>query len=1065
MAFNNTNSLEDFENTLLTEGVSKSTIERLRKEEITDWSTLAILTSDDISELGLPVGQKALVRNLTQRKPPSKNETKDPQPSRGSPVMSTVTDADRVASFSETATEYVRQSDVSRADDIYDDAMSLDQQRTENQTPTQADEVPPANPSRYPRDPPVSQKSEQRSKKYPRKPPVPLPKEEEDSDDIYDVPEDEEMDDGNLDDVYDVPDDTDGGDIYDESSLDSPAQNQPAARPTIQSYPKVMTKPSMTSDSSTAPKSNVKTESSRASRAHGASESSRASRSHGTSESTRASRSQGTSESTRASRSHGISESTRVARSHGTSESTRASRSHGTSESTRAARSNMTSASTNAPQQIMTSEPTNTLQRMTVPEESIQLPKAGGTSHMSKLLTMSEDIKNAAKNIMKFETKPAARPTIVKVDSSPMTGQGSVPDSRPMKNRLSGGFASDTGSYKQATPEVLPPRMSGSMSKGVHFPEEMLAPTGGQKVMPLRPNSIPDEEAPDLPSRQIKNIPRPQPSLIEGETTQHVTKIAEDNSGDHEVELNVSCLETEGKGKVVLELTTAHQDVVKPLPARILLLVDTSGSMGIKVGRRRRSKLNHLKSFVISMVKTLDDGDQAALVTFGEDSNVLLPMSEINPRTLDTLTSQLEELDKSFLSKKTDLSAGILTSLDVFGRVCKSQDDLLGYRNSIIVFSDGEINLGTQEPQRLVHEVREKIRAMSFGLDYTQNQWVSISTVVTGSNSTEIMHSLSKFCSSDAFYQLDTEKATSQAEVDFFLPVMMRKTAIAWNVALHVQSLNGATIVNADCTQENKVRLRGPKTTDGEKTQKAYFFYDIPAASEKHVGIVIDLSRASQNPEVKVLTATINFTGISGKRRTVIKDVTLADLMTTDLAKKKEALEDIYMHEARIVSQIAVSKAAEEIKSGRAEKSRTRLLEGQSDLQRLMESYGQKAEEEEVHIDITPHAESVIKNLQSLLDAIETATGQDEDVNGKNWIRMKVVSSAITREAPTTSDTVSDTDILCPLPKIRQVSSDNIRKQMVQVYRKEGVRNSSFVNMDHTLNELSHSLRMRPISE
>ncbi|OWF42320.1 hypothetical protein KP79_PYT22031 [Mizuhopecten yessoensis] len=746
-------TLEDFENTLLTEGVSKSTIERLRKEEITDWSTLAILTSDDISELGLPVGQKALVRNLTQRKPPSKNETKDPQPSRGSPVMSTVTDADRVASFSETATEYVRQSDVSRADDIYDDAMSLDQQRTENQTPTQADEVPPANPSRYPRDPPVSQKSEQRSKKYPRKPPVPLPK-----------------------------------------------------------------------------------------------------------------------------------------------------------------------------------------------------------------------------------------------------------------------------GYKQATPEVLPPRMSGSMSKGVHFPEEMLAPTGGQKVMPLRPNSIPDEEAPDLPSRQIKNIPRPQPSLIEGETTQHVTKIAEDNSGDHEVELNVSCLETEGKGKVVLELTTAHQDVVKPLPARILLLVDTSGSMGIKVGRRRRSKLNHLKSFVISMVKTLDDGDQAALVTFGEDSNVLLPMSEINPRTLDTLTSQLEELDKSFLSKKTDLSAGILTSLDVFGRVCKSQDDLLGYRNSIIVFSDGEINLGTQEPQRLVHEVREKIRAMSFGLDYTQNQWVSISTVVTGSNSTEIMHSLSKFCSSDAFYQLDTEKATSQAEVDFFLPVMMRKTAIAWNVALHVQSLNGATIVNADCTQENKVRLRGPKTTDGEKTQKAYFFYDIPAASEKHVGIVIDLSRASQNPEVKVLTATINFTGISGKRRTVIKDVTLADLMTTDLAKKKEALEDIYMHEARIVSQIAVSKAAEEIKSGRAEKSRTRLLEGQSDLQRLMESYGQKAEEEEVHIDITPHAESVIKNLQSLLDAIETATGQDEDVNGKNWIRMKVVSSAITREAPTTSDTVSDTDILCPLPKIRQNS-------------------------------------------
>ncbi|XP_069115592.1 uncharacterized protein [Argopecten irradians] len=811
----------DFAQYLENEGVNKSTLERLKKEAITDWETLSILTSDDLSELGLPIGQKAIIRKLTQRQK-SSNET-EPRDLR---VMSTVQDKARESKLSETASEYAVHRDLTRDDDDdgddYDDAFTVTRQ-----------------------------------------------------DDIYD-------DAISLDQH-----------IASMRSQHSPEDDEPPEKP----------------------------------------------------------------------------------------------------------------------------------------------PRYPTTSHNKQ----KPDKKPKA-----FEKKP------------PISSPGS----------------------KQTAPDGLPPRAlrEQSSSKGVHFPEDMLLPDPDDlyeepmatndkpTVMSVRQDSIPDEEAPDIPRRSPKNRSEPQQRSRDRVTTKPVKKIKEDNSGEHEVELNVSCLETERKGKIILELTTVHEDVVKPLPARILLLVDTSGSMGIKVGRRRLSKLTRLKKFVISMVKTLDEGDQAALVTFGEESSVLLPMSEINDGTQDTLTTKLDELDKSFLSKKTDLSAGLMTSLDVFGRVCKSQEDLLGYRNSIIVFSDGEINLGTQEPSRLVHEVREKIRAMSFGLDNTQNQWVSISTVVTGSSPSEIMYSLSKFCSSDAFYHLDIEKS-SKTDVDLFLPVMMRKTAIAWNVSLHVKSLNGATIINADCTQENKVRLRGHKTAEGEKTEKAYFFYDIPAASEKHVGIVIDLYDVEQRPDVKVLSASINFTGISGKRRSVTREVTLADLMPTDESKKKEALEDIYMHEARIVSQIAVNKAAEEIKTGRAEKSRTRLIEGQSDLQRLMESYGQKAQEEDVKIDITPHAESVIKNLQSLLDAIEESTGNDEDANGKNWNRMKAVSSAITREAPTISETVDNTDILCPLPRIKQINSDNIREQMVHVYRKQGVRNSSFVSMDHTIVELGHSLRMRPISE
>ncbi|XP_069115584.1 uncharacterized protein [Argopecten irradians] len=1019
----------DFAQYLENEGVNKSTLERLKKEAITDWETLSILTSDDLSELGLPIGQKAIIRKLTQRQK-SSNET-EPRDLR---VMSTVQDKARESKLSETASEYAVHRDltrdddddgddyddaftVTRQDDIYDDAISLDQHIASMRSQhSPEDDEPPEKPPRYPTTSHNKQKPDKKPKAFEKKPPISSPA-VEDTGDIYDVPEDEDMTGGGIqDDVYDVPEDTDGGDIYDEAISDSPPQPQITLPPRTTSYPKPATK--QVSGTARREKSAMKSETTRG-------------------------------------RSN-------------ISEPARASRNNATSDSTRFPRSNMTSESTVTSQADVTSENQGS---QTIAPETILLPKAGGgaSHHISKLISVSGDnIINAAKHIMKFDTKPAVRPTIVKVEATPMGGSDSVPNPKPaVQQRLSGGFSSDSGSSKQTAPDGLPPRAlrEQSSSKGVHFPEDMLLPTNDKPtVMSVRQDSIPDEEAPDIPRRSPKNRSEPQQRSRDRVTTKPVKKIKEDNSGEHEVELNVSCLETERKGKIILELTTVHEDVVKPLPARILLLVDTSGSMGIKVGRRRLSKLTRLKKFVISMVKTLDEGDQAALVTFGEESSVLLPMSEINDGTQDTLTTKLDELDKSFLSKKTDLSAGLMTSLDVFGRVCKSQEDLLGYRNSIIVFSDGEINLGTQEPSRLVHEVREKIRAMSFGLDNTQNQWVSISTVVTGSSPSEIMYSLSKFCSSDAFYHLDIEKS-SKTDVDLFLPVMMRKTAIAWNVSLHVKSLNGATIINADCTQENKVRLRGHKTAEGEKTEKAYFFYDIPAASEKHVGIVIDLYDVEQRPDVKVLSASINFTGISGKRRSVTREVTLADLMPTDESKKKEALEDIYMHEARIVSQIAVNKAAEEIKTGRAEKSRTRLIEGQSDLQRLMESYGQKAQEEDVKIDITPHAESVIKNLQSLLDAIEESTGNDEDANGKNWNRMKAVSSAITREAPTISETVDNTDILCPLPRIKQINSDNIREQMVHVYRKQGVRNSSFVSMDHTIVELGHSLRMRPISE
>ena len=300
-----------------------------------------------------------------------------------------------------------------------------------------------------------------------------------------------------------------------------------------------------------------------------------------------------------------------------------------------------------------------------------------------------------------------------------------------------------------------------------------------------------------------------------------------------------------------------------------------------------------------------------------------------------------------------------------------SADDLLNYRNAIIVFSDGEINEGTLKPGTLVHEVREKIRHLSYGLDDAHNQWVTISVIVTGNEVSEAMYMLSKFCSSEAFYHIDVQKAN--AEVELFLPVLLRKSAVAWNVSLNMESLNGATIINEETTQENKVRLRD-NSRNGVRCKKAYFYYDIPAASSKHVGVAINLEEADQNPEAEVLRINCSYTGISRKRREFTKTILRKEFYDMDKEKKAAAIKANMMHDARIISQNALQKAADHVKSGNARASSADIVNGQSDLQRLLDKYGKMAEMsqeeqvEQVRPQIVSYADVLMKNMENLLE-------------------------------------------------------------------------------------------------
>ncbi|XP_061189194.1 uncharacterized protein LOC133197254 isoform X2 [Saccostrea echinata] len=545
------------------------------------------------------------------------------------------------------------------------------------------------------------------------------------------------------------------------------------------------------------------------------------------------------------------------------------------------------------------------------------------------------------------------------------------------------------------------------------------------------------------------------------------------NKGERDVELTYKVLQTEEKGKVVMELSTRQDTEIHCVKARILILVDISGSMGIKYDKRRKhSKLSRMKKFAIELVDSLDDGDFASVVTFGEKTQVLVPLQEINRKTRSELKTVLETLDKTYLSTKTNLSAGLSRAIDIFSEKAKGPEDLLMYRNSIIVFSDGEINEGTKEPNKLVHEVREKIRKNAFDLDDSQNQWVSISTIATGNDISEAMYLLSKCCSSDAFYHLDVQKSEMD-DPDLFLPVMLRKTAVVWNVSVVIEAVNGATIINSETSQDNKVRLRG-SSRGQDKSEKAFFYYDIPAASTRHIGVALDLSNVSDDANTVVLKAKVEYTKASGLRMKYFVEIARGEF-TDQTEGRSDAIKANLMHDARLISQNVLHKAAEHVKTGNIEASTAQIKQGQSELQAMMERYGAMAAEdptsersrgrpgivstadtlmrsmrdmlEDVTEEMKPaeetnYAESIMNTMQNLLTELEESKTHDiHEPDGKSWAKIKAVSSAITREAPTMSNDV-DTDLLAPLPNIRHISG-NLQQQMENLQKKREARKSA----------------------
>ncbi|XP_052286817.1 uncharacterized protein LOC127882295 isoform X2 [Dreissena polymorpha] len=509
--------------------------------------------------------------------------------------------------------------------------------------------------------------------------------------------------------------------------------------------------------------------------------------------------------------------------------------------------------------------------------------------------------------------------------------------------------------------------------------------------------------------------------------------------------------------KVMTKLSTEHVTNVSRVPVRIVLLVDRSGSMLHKIGRdARHTKITKVKHFASQLIGTLDEGDQVAIVTFGEEAEVFFPLERLNAQSRPVLQEMVNRLDKGAMASKTNLSAGIRTALKVFYESVKDQAAFLESKNSILIFSDGEVNAGTTDAGRLVQEARQNIRQMVPGLDDTQSQWVTISVVTTGSSISEPAYLLSKMCSSEAYYYIN--KDSQDPEASLFLPVLLRKTAVAWNISYVIESFHDVNFDDNKCSRDHRVRLKRSFSARGPKSEKAYFMYDFPAGHARQLGVCANWngpeSIAGLADGDVIFKLRVEYTNIKGERFWQEQEISKEDLSNalSHKNKKGDASAAACKHELQMISTEVLSSAAEFVKSGDKQKSRAVMQSGQRSLQALMDQYGASSittasSEVGPGSRLACYAKSVAENLGALISSIEKATA------GESWNKMKAVSTAIARESPNTAETVVGQEVLCPFPEVNHMESDAMRQPLERAQAEKKKQHRLTFGIDRLLEE------------
>lgn len=336
--------------------------------------------------------------------------------------------------------------------------------------------------------------------------------------------------------------------------------------------------------------------------------------------------------------------------------------------------------------------------------------------------------------------------------------------------------------------------------------------------------------------------------------------------------------------------------------------------------------------------------------------------------------------------------------------------------------------------------------------------------LVTGSCVSEQAYMLSKTCSSEAYYYIN--KDSEDPEADLFLPVLLRKTAVAWNISFVIEAFHGVTFDDKRCSRDNRVRMR--RSISGHaNAEKAYFMYDFAASHSRQIGVEAcwqgERSVAHLPNDEVFFKLRVEFTNIKGERLWQEQMITKEDIIDachdqTDKAANAAACK----HELQLMSSDVLHSAAEHVKRGDKAKSKAVMADGQKSLRALLEEFGEKSSQEpsdDNRIEISMYAKCVVDNLSALISTIEKST------DGESWNKMKAVSTAIVREAPNISDTVVDADILCPLPDIHNMGTSSMNDPLQHLMAKNKKQKRVTIGLEQLLEEMQMSSKFQTLKE
>ena len=189
---------------------------------------------------------------------------------------------------------------------------------------------------------------------------------------------------------------------------------------------------------------------------------------------------------------------------------------------------------------------------------------------------------------------------------------------------------------------------------------------------------------------------------------------------------------SEAGTELVRSLFEIHvQQSDERIPTHFVLLLDTSGSM------EEKKKLENVKKCVELLLNILTPDDRISVVTFADDSKIVLKRVPADSLHKDSIISKLSSIHAN---GSTNMSASAVNLQNVV------QDETM--KTGVILLTDGHANIGIYDTPSLTtmfRNVREKnplltIACLAYGTDHNAELLKQIST--EGSGSYAIVNSL-----------------------------------------------------------------------------------------------------------------------------------------------------------------------------------------------------------------------------------------------------------------------------------------------------------------------------------